>query len=79
MFLGLLGRSRSFYDELLMSFIIGNIFNPYYTTREEGEGSGIGLYISKMIIEERMNGRIEVQKNSQGTEFKIIVPTLSTE
>jgi signal transduction histidine kinase len=59
--------------------VLDNIFDPYYTTKKEGEGTGIGLYISKMIIEEHMNGRIEVQNYNRGTEFKIIVPTIHSE
>jgi signal transduction histidine kinase len=59
--------------------VLDNIFDPYYTTKKGGEGTGIGLYISKMIIEEHMNGRIEVQNDNQGTEFKVIVPTIHSE
>ena len=38
--------------------IIHDIFNPFFTTKEEGKGSGIGLYMSKQIIEKHMNGEI---------------------
>ena len=52
--------------------ILDRIFNPYFTTKEEG--SGIGLYMSKMIIERRMNGTITAKNIDGGTEFSISVP-----
>lgn len=48
---------------------IAKIFDPYFTTRENG--SGIGLYMSKMIIEHHMNGLLSVQNYKDGTKFSI--------
>ncbi|SFV62906.1 histidine kinase [hydrothermal vent metagenome] len=51
--------------------IIDSIFNAYMTTKESG--SGLGLHISKSIIEKKMNGTIAVQNLDEGAEFTIIV------
>jgi PAS domain S-box-containing protein len=48
---------------------IAKIFDPYFTTRENG--SGIGLYMSKMIIEHHMDGLLNVQNYNDGTKFSI--------
>lgn len=48
------------------------MFEPYYTTKEEG--SGIGLYMSKIIIEEHMNGRISASPLPGGAIFTISLP-----
>jgi len=52
--------------------IIDRIFEPYYTTKEEGKGTGIGLYMSKMIVEENMHGNMSVCNNELGAEFSMI-------
>ncbi len=51
--------------------LIHKIFNPYFTTKAEAEGTGIGLYMSKMIIEENMGGKLSVQSSGEGTCFII--------
>jgi len=46
------------------------IFEPYFTTKEEGKGTGMGLYMVKEIIE-RMNGTISFENNQDGVTFII--------
>jgi len=45
------------------------IFKPYYTTKEKGHG--IGLYMTKMIIEDKMGGKIMVKNINDGVKFTI--------
>jgi len=51
--------------------IIDRIYEPYFTTKEEGSGTGIGLYMSKMIIEKNMHGILDVKNIENGTRFTI--------
>jgi PAS domain S-box-containing protein len=53
--------------------ILGRIFNPYFTTKDEGKGTGIGLYMSKLIIEEHMKGTLSAYNNESGATFEIRV------
>ncbi|MFC2073970.1 sensor histidine kinase [Campylobacterota bacterium] len=54
--------------------IIKKIFDPYFTTKEEGKGTGIGLFMSKRIIEENMKGSLQIFNTEAGAKFTIILP-----
>ena len=49
------------------------IFNEHYTTKEKKSGSGIGLYLSKIILEDHLKGSIEVKNTNHGAMFRIIL------
>jgi len=51
--------------------IINRVFEPYFTTKEQGKGTGIGLYMSKKIVETSLNGTISVKNIKDGAKFSI--------
>lgn len=62
--------------------IINKIFEPYFTTKHKYQGTGLGLYITRKIINSSMEGEIYVKNKSfiyegkeyKGAMFKIVLP-----
>jgi len=54
--------------------VIGKIFDIYFTTNKEGGGTGIGLYMSKKIIEKNMGGALRAENRDGGALFRIEIP-----
>ncbi|MEA3383365.1 MAG: PAS domain-containing protein [Campylobacterota bacterium] len=55
--------------------IIENIFNPYFTTKNEKNGTGLGLYISKTIVEKHLAGKLDVCNKENGVCFDLELNT----
>ncbi|MCF7911839.1 MAG: response regulator [Candidatus Cloacimonetes bacterium] len=53
--------------------IRSQMFEPYFTTKSEQNGTGLGLYICKTIVERNMSGYIDVSNNGTGAVFTIVI------
>ena len=54
--------------------MIEKIFVPYFTTKDKNIGTGLGLYMSKIIVEKHLNGELTVQNEKEGVSFTIKLP-----
>ncbi len=51
--------------------VMQKIFEPYFTTKHKSQGTGLGLYMSRKIIEDKFNGKLDVKNLNGGTCFEI--------
>jgi len=54
--------------------IMEKIYDPYFTTKHQTQGTGLGLYMSKQIIETSMGGRLIAENIANGARFIIELP-----
>ena len=50
------------------------IFDPYFTTKDKQHGTGLGLYILRLIVEDSMNGKVSLRNGKEGAIFSIEIP-----
>jgi signal transduction histidine kinase len=55
------------------------IFEPYFTTKHKSQGTGLGLFMSKMICEQGLNGSLDVKSKKGTTTFIIKIPLEKTD
>jgi PAS domain S-box-containing protein len=52
----------------------GKVFEPYFSTKKEGHGNGLGLYMTKMVMEKHNQGKVRAYNSDMGAVIEISVP-----
>ena len=55
------------------------IFDPYFSTKKSKDGIGLGLYMSKIIIEEHCGGTLSIVNINKGALFKTVLNKMHDE
>lgn len=55
------------------------MFDPYFSTKDEKNGTGLGLYMSKIIVEKHLSARLSVRNEKEGACFTIAIPKKDNE
>ncbi|MEA3289561.1 MAG: FIST N-terminal domain-containing protein [Campylobacterota bacterium] len=56
------------------SHVLPRIFEPYFTTKHQSQGTGLGLHMSYKIITESLNGKLYAKNSNKGAKFTIELP-----
>ena len=51
--------------------VIGNIFEPYFSTKPEKNGKGLGLYLAKSVLTQQLNGTISISSKNEKSKFLV--------
>ena len=56
--------------------ILHKIFEPYFSTKKSRSGTGLGLYIAKIIMNSSLDGEINASNTQDGVKFTVITPSI---
>ncbi|MGE4318820.1 MAG: ATP-binding protein [Deferribacterales bacterium] len=68
-FIDIEDNGKGFSDEVLK-----RAFEPYYSTKGEGKGAGIGLFMVKMVLSEQMGGEVMLGNTDMGANVHVVLP-----
>lgn len=54
--------------------LLDKVFDPYFTTKDKTQGTGLGLYMAKMILSKGMGGHLQARNAGNGAEFVMKIP-----